>query len=422
MATISPDYTLRLLRLIEVCRTLTPNLDFKPLLNALIEIASELTLSESSFILAYDPEENLLRIMAAPFLLKEKLGNAAIPLDRSVAGMVYSRGKPISLHRDDKDQQNLRIADQGLAIKTVSVVSVPMVFKNKTVGVFQCFNKADNAHFTEEDVTILETLSAQAAVAFQYHHLLQEAQASVEKALELERMKKNFLAITSHELRTPLSLVIGHLALLKEGAAPDQEENIKIIENSANRLAEITNELSDESNMKQGFTNLKRRQVGMQRLIQQVVDTLRDLALKRKIALTTNFTGEELSVEGDVEKLSLAFSNLIKNALNFTNEGGKIRIKGEQVPGYVKISIVDNGIGIPAKELPNIFQKFYQVEKHLTRKHGGMGLGLSIAKEMVELHGGRITVESVEGKGSRFMIFLPVNDAQRNAASRVFIS
>lgn len=422
MATISPDYTLRLQRLLEVCRNLTPNLDFEPLLNALIEIASELTLSESSSILGYDQEGNFLRVLAAPFYLKEKFGNAAIPLDRSVAGIAFSSSKPIALHHDDKDERILRIVDQDLVEKTDSVLAVPMVFKNKAIGVLECRNKANDAHYSDEDVTILETLTAQAAVAIQYRHLLLEAQSSYEKALELDRMKSDFLAITSHELRTPLSLVIGHVSLLKENATAEQLEHIQIIQNSANRLAEITGELSDESSMKRGFMNLRRRRVGVQLLVQQVTDTLLDLAMQRNIALSLDVPDSEMTMEGDAEKLSIALSNLIKNALLFTNEGGKVKIKGEEVPGYVKISILDNGIGIPAEELPKIFQRFYQVEKHLTRKHGGMGLGLAIAKEMIEMHDGRITVESVEGKGSRFTVFLPLNVAQKKAADRVFLT
>ncbi len=422
MATFSPDYTLRLQRLLEVCRNLTPNLDFEPLLKSLIEIASELTSSESSSILGYDEEAHFLRVLAAPFYLMEKLGNVAIPLDRSVAGMAFTTGKPILLHHSDKDERILRIVDQDIPEKSASVLAVPMIFKGKAIGVMECRNKFNDAHYTDEDVNILETLTAQAAVAIQYRHLLEEAQRSYEKALELDRMKSDFLAITSHELRTPLGLVIGHISLLKETATPEQLEHLKIIQNSANRLAEITEELADETSMKRGFMNLRRRRVGVQLLIQQVIDTLQELAVERNIAISSEAPGKEISVEGDSEKISVALSNLVKNALIFTNEGGKVKVKWEEVPGYVKISILDNGIGIPEEELPKIFQRFYQVEKHLTRKHGGMGLGLAIAKEMVEMHGGRISVESVEGKGSRFMVFLPLNEGQQKAAERVFIT
>jgi signal transduction histidine kinase len=121
-----------------------------------------------------------------------------------------------------------------------------------------------------------------------------------------------------------------------------------------------------------------------------------------------------------VEKISIALSNLVKNAIMFTNEGGHVFVQVEQVPGYVKISVIDDGIGIPPADLNRIFERFYQVESHLTRKHGGMGLGLSVSKVMVEMHGGKILAESVEGKGSNFTILLPMNQAQVNAAQKVF--
>ncbi len=105
----------------------------------------------------------------------------------------------------------------------------------------------------------------------------------------------------------------------------------------------------------------------------------------------------------------------------FTNQGGHVFVTGELVPGYVKVSVIDDGIGIPAKDLPHIFDRFFQVESHLTRRHGGMGLGLSVAKVMIEMHGGRIWAESMEGKGSNFTFLLPVNPVQAEAGSRVFL-
>jgi signal transduction histidine kinase len=122
-----------------------------------------------------------------------------------------------------------------------------------------------------------------------------------------------------------------------------------------------------------------------------------------------------LSVECDPEKIGIALRNLVQNAVTFTEPGGHILIRAEAVPGHVKISVIDDGIGIPAKDLPHIFERFYQVESHLTRRHGGLGLGLSIAKAMIEMHGGQIWVESVEGKGSNFTFLLPVFSVVQSA-------
>ena len=145
-------------------------------------------------------------------------------------------------------------------------------------------------------------------------------------------------------------------------------------------------------------------------------------AVSKSITLHADAGHGDLLVEGDASKISIALSNVVKNALDFTNPGGHVFIVAEQIPGYVKVSVIDDGIGIPVKDLSHIFERFYQVESHLTRKHGGMGLGLSVAKVMTELHGGRIWAESVEGKGSNFTILLPVNPEQASAASRVFVT
>jgi two-component system sensor histidine kinase VicK len=111
----------------------------------------------------------------------------------------------------------------------------------------------------------------------------------------------------------------------------------------------------------------------------------------------------------DTSKLSIVLSNLVKNAITFSNEGSQVTVHGEQQNEFIKVAVKDQGVGVPAKDLSLIFERFYQVESHLTRKHGGMGLGLSVAKAMVEMHGGRIWADSVEGAGSTFTFLLPVD-------------
>jgi two-component system sensor histidine kinase VicK len=124
---------------------------------------------------------------------------------------------------------------------------------------------------------------------------------------------------------------------------------------------------------------------------------------------------QDLLVDADGSKIAIVLSNLVKNAITFTNNGGRVTIHAGLESGFVKVVVEDNGVGIPAKELPRVFDRFYQVESHLTRKHGGMGLGLSVAKAMIEMHGGRIWAESVEGMGSTFTFLLPLE--KKNEAS-----
>jgi len=170
-----------------------------------------------------------------------------------------------------------------------------------------------------------------------------------------------------------------------------------------------------------GMKKLKIERVLFDPLVKNLVGSFQQNAHERKVRLVHEIKQHNLAAECDGEKVTLVLRNLIKNALNFTNAGGVVKVTAEEVPGYVKLTVIDSGIGIPLAEQKKIFKRFYQVEKHLTRRHGGMGLGLSSAKEMVEMHGGKIWVESVEEKGSRFTVLIPLNAAQVSAAQKVFL-
>jgi signal transduction histidine kinase len=414
------DYTSRLERLLEICKNLSSNLELEPLLHSIIESAAELTYSESGSILVLDEENNFLKFLAAPWYMMETLKTISVPLDNSVAGWVFTNGQPMAIQHAEKDERIYRLVDRQLTDSTTSILAVPLVSKGEVIGVMECINKSNNAQYTEEDVTIVETLAAQAAVAIQNNWLLDETQSAYEKTMQLDRMKSDFMAIVSHELRTPLGLVLGHSSLLMDTASEEQKQDLMVIANSANRMKEIIEQFSDSDSLEQDLAELRRQRLSVSLLVKEVVDSFRELAESRNIGLIIDLPDADMVVEGDMDKIGIALRNLIQNALTFTNEGGKIKVKGEVVPGYAKITVMDNGIGIPAEEMDKIFTRFYQVEKHLTRKHGGVGLGLSIAKEMVELHGGTIEVESVEGMGSRFSMKLPASAAQASAAQKVF--
>jgi len=155
--------------------------------------------------------------------------------------------------------------------------------------------------------------------------------------------------------------------------------------------------------------------------VQDVTHRFQDTAAEKKIELGYDVPPDDaLYVEGDRDKIDIVLTNLIRNALTFTDPGGQVGIKAEAIPGFVKVFVVDTGIGIPADQLERIFDRFYQVESHLTRRHGGMGLGLSIAKSMIEMHNGQIWCESKEGTGSLFCFMLPIDARQADAASKVF--
>ncbi|MEW6405837.1 MAG: HAMP domain-containing sensor histidine kinase, partial [Chloroflexota bacterium] len=181
-----------------------------------------------------------------------------------------------------------------------------------------------------------------------------------------------------------------------------------IIRNAA-RLKEIIESLSNVDNYQSGAARLRQRRVSIARVVEDVMASFEDMAKRKGVKLKTKLGKDELYVDADGAKIAIALSNLIKNAITFTDKGGQVLVKGELAPGYVQVSVMDNGVGIPARDMPRVFERFFQVESHLTRRHGGMGLGLSVAKVMIEMHGGRIWAESVEGRGSNFTFVLPLN-------------
>ena len=422
MPELYSDYNRRLERLLEICKNLSANLDFEPLLQSIIEAASDLTRSESCSIMIHDNETLSLRFIAAPWDVIDTLKPISVPLDRSVGGWVYMHAQPMVLDHAENDPRVFRMVDRGLNARTRSMLAVPLFFKGKPIGVMEAINKLNPAHYTEEDVTILETLAAQASVAIQNRRLLDDAQGAYRKIMELDRMKTDFIAITSHELRTPLGVILGHASLLQDCIGSEHKEEMDIIVRNSMRLKEILEQFANIDKLELGLSRLHRTRVAIGPLVKEVVDSFQEVAGEKRIKMTIDPIPTQIFIEGDMEKIAIALRNLVKNALTFTNEGGQVHVKVEQVPGYAKISVTDNGIGIPVEEQERIFQRFYQVEKHLTRRHGGMGLGLSIARDMVEMHGGRIWVDSVDGKGSRFTFILPTNAAQAAAAQRVFQS
>jgi two-component system sensor histidine kinase VicK len=197
---------------------------------------------------------------------------------------------------------------------------------------------------------------------------------------------------------------------------------LDIVIRNATRLKEIIENLSNVDNYQSGVARIRRRSISITRIVKEVSESFIDIAKQKGVALRVDVSKGELLVEGDANKIATALGNLIKNALTFTDSGGHVFVVADHVPGYVKVSVIDDGIGIPSQDLPRIFDRFYQVESHLTRRHGGMGLGLAVSKVMIELHGGRIWAESVEGKGSNFTILLPLNSEQATAGERVFNS
>ena len=412
------EHTQHLERLVALSRTLSASLDLEPFLHTLISAACELTGCEVASILEMDENGKQLRFLALPWFHRDALEQIQVPLDGSIAGWAFLNAKPLIVPDVSKEKRHFKQVDLAAEFNTRSVLAVPIIYQGETLGVLEAINKTGQTHYTEDDLTILETLASQAAVAMQNTRLVGKARKSLDEMAQLDRMKSDFIAIASHELRTPLGLVLGHATFLREVVSEEYHPQLDIIVRNSMRLKEIIDSIANMDNVQRGVASLRRSTISIKRMVEEAVDSFQQEALKKHIILQVDPPSADMIVEGDSAKISIALNNLVRNAITFTDVGGNVRITAERTPGYIKVSVIDDGIGIPARDLPHIFERFYQVESHLTRKHGGMGLGLSVAKVMIEMHGGRIWVESVEGKGSCFSFILPLNSAAPESESR----
>lgn len=395
-------------RLLEVVRGLTTAPDLQAFLQTIISEATELTNSELASILEYDETAEELRFLAMQWFERDLLRPVGVPLEGSAAGWVFRKGQPLIIQNVKVDKRHFNVIDRMTNHETQSLVAVPLMVRGEVVGVLEALNKKDDAHYTEEDLTLLETLGALAAQAMQNMDLARKVRASKVQLAELERLKSDFIAITSHELRTPLGLILGHATFLRELAGGQYGEQLDTIIRNATKLKEIVENLSDVDNFESGSARVKGDRVSMAKIVEDVVSLFKAEAEQKNIALKTEMDSLPYYLHADQVKITIALSNLVKNAIQYTETGGDVTVSVGEDSGYLKVAVTDNGIGIPARELPRIFERFYQVETHLTRRYGGMGLGLSVAKSMIELHGGRIWAES-QGRGSRFTFLLPVN-------------
>jgi signal transduction histidine kinase len=237
------------------------------------------------------------------------------------------------------------------------------------------------------------------------------AQKARQQAEEASRMKDAFLATVSHELRTPLNPILGWAYNLRMGAVePDLlQEGLETIERNARIQSRLVEDLLDVSRIVTGKLTMNVQPVHLQHVIEAALDSIRLAAQAKRIELALHLEPDISQVLGDPGRLQQVFWNLLTNAVKFTPEEGRIEVRLRQRDGHVEASVTDSGEGIPSDFLPHVFDRFSQADSSATRRHGGLGVGLAIARHLVELHGGTIRAESAgAGRGATFSLQLPV--------------
>jgi signal transduction histidine kinase len=229
----------------------------------------------------------------------------------------------------------------------------------------------------------------------------------------IDEMKTDFISLVSHELRTPLTSILGFSSYMLTGrlgaVADTQRTALESIHRQAKRLSAIISDFLDISRIESGRIEMKKEVVTVPSVADRVVQDLQPQASEKLVRVQTKIeqNGQPLVAMGDEQRIAQVFTNLIGNALKFTEPEGAIDVKVSRHNGELQCSVRDSGCGIPADELDRVFDRFYQVEKVVTRKTGGTGLGLAIVKNIVEAHGGKIWIESELGKGTEVHFTLP---------------
>ena len=402
------DLVIQRSRLLEISVTLNSTLELDPLLRFIIQSAADLTGSEAASILLVDERTQNLFFAAASGSSPEELQSIPVPLEGSIAGTIFREDRPLIINEVAQDPRHFRQVDEQTSFHTRSLIGVPMRIKDQVTGVLEAMNKRQGL-YGESDLRTLEIIASQAAVAINNARLLEALQQAYDELGKLDKMKSDFIAIASHELRTPLGLVLGYASLLQEETRPESAELVGRVVNSALRMRALIDDMASLHMLQLGSSELELQSHELQQIIQQAVDEVRSLVQAKNQTILVELPEPPLVCQVDAAKLTLALANLLNNAVRFTPETGKIKLSLERRGKEALIQVKDNGIGIPSDQLDQIFEAFYQVEDHMTRRHGGLGLGLAIVAAIIEAHQGRVWAESRgEAKGATITLAIPL--------------
>jgi signal transduction histidine kinase len=290
------------------------------------------------------------------------------------------------------------------ALRITSYMIVPLRTREGIAGAMTFVSAESRRHFTRADLRFAETVADRAGVAIENARAYDEARRA-------NRLKDDFLATLSHELRTPLNAIAGYARMLRTDAVPDDRRAhaVEVIERNSGLLAQIVEDILDVSSIISGKLQLKLGPVDLNQLLADAVATVAPAAEGRRVGLYLHDGPAGMRLHADGDRLRQVIGNLLANAVKFTPSGGRVDVSAEAVDGGVEIAVADTGRGIPSAFLPFIFDRFRQADSRFTREHGGLGLGLSIARNLVEMHGGTIEASSDgDGHGATFRVRLPM--------------
>jgi signal transduction histidine kinase/HAMP domain-containing protein len=378
------------------------------------EAIAAFTRAERVLFFLHDPQSNRLQAAWPAWNVSAEIAaRLQVPAGaRSAASEVFRNGEvniANNLGRSPEEDPAL------LGIGPVSnAVLCPLKTEKETLGVVVATNRAGG--FGQEEADALTSFADAASLLIRNARLYATLRGTVEELRRASRLKDYFLQNLNHELRTPLTSIVGWTDLLGEQAVGEEtlRQGLRQSRQSARVLLALIDDLLDLARMDRGTLSLDLQMVWLADVVHRAMDTVRLMAEGKGVVLILAPLPEAMPpVRADVLRLQQILWNLLANAIKFTPKRGRVIVRVEREPESYLLSVEDDGIGIPGEELPHVFDRFRQADGSATRRHAGMGIGLALARSLVELHGGSIVAESQPGRGSRFTFSLPIPVSDR---------
>ena len=392
----------------EISQAFMTTVDLDELLTRIVNTCVQATGADRCSLMLLQPDRNELRIRAATGLPESVVKSVRERVGEGIAGYVVQTGQALLLNDPAEVPPPVRKTMGRPEI--FSALSVPLILKNRVIGVLN-LSKLGHSRgrepFTESDRDLVSILASHAAIAIENARLFAETQQAYRELKELDRLKSEFINIASHELRTPLAIINAYAELLETEVDGTARNYLKALQESAAQLGEIVNDLVNLQHLERGEFTIQYSWVDPGQLINTVLRRFIPLAESKQHQVEVRIADALQPVRADERKLDIVLSNLLSNAIKFTPPGGKIVVEAYDEADQLVIAVHDTGIGIPQEAHERIFDRFYQVQDSLTRQHGGLGVGLTLVKGLLELHGGRVWLESAPGQGSSFYISIP---------------
>ena len=397
-------------RLAEISAVLNSTFELNALLSYLMDAAAAIADAEAASVLLWDANTRELRFAATTTSQSDlNLIGQSVPLEGSLAGIVLQSNEIMQVDDTTSDPRHYQKVGEDTQFETRSLLGVPMTIKDRVIGVLEVLNKRQ-IPWTSEDRDYVAVLAAQAAVAIDSARLVDDLKKANQELSELDKLKNDFIAIASHELRTPLAVILGYASFLQDESEGTASEHAAKVLASGLQLRRIIEDLTNLRYLQQHASELSREAINLNELVEEAVQDILGTAEAKSHQIKMELSTDVAVVDVDRIRATMAITNLLNNAIRFTPNHGQITVKAQaHTAQEAWISVADDGIGISGDQMERIFDKFYQVEDHMTRVHGGLGIGLSITKALVEAHGGRIWAESSGlDQGATFTIVLPL--------------